>query len=212
MTISLVLADDHPIVLDGLEALFRLESDFRVLARCVLGTEVVPAVRRHRPDVLLLDLRLPRMDGLEVLRELEHQQLPVRVVLLAAMFEESEIVEALRIGVRGIVLKEQAPPLLVQCIREVHSGGRWIEQHASSRALEALLRRETASRETGAMLSPRELDLVRLAAAGLRNKEMATRLGISEGTVKMHLHNVYRKLHVDGRVALAVYAHGHGLG
>ena len=206
MPITLVLADDHPIVLDGLEALFALERDFRVLARCLTGDVVVPTVKRLQPDLLLLDIRMPAVDGMEVLRQLHHERLPTRVVLLAASFEEDQVVEALRLGVRGLVLKELAPPLLVQCVRQVHAGGQWIEQQTSGLALEALLRREAGARETSGVLTAREMELVRLAASGLRNKEIARRLGISQGTVKMHLHNVYRKLGIDSRVSLAVYA------
>jgi len=211
MPITLVLADDHPIVLNGLEALFALEEDFQVLARCLTGDVVVPTVRQNRPDVLLLDIRMPAMDGMEVLRQLREEKLPTRVVLLAASFEEEQVIEALRLGVRGLVLKEQAPPLLVQCVRKVFAGGQWIEQQASGLALEALLRREAGAREAAGILTPRELDLVRLAAAGLRNKEIAHRLGIGQGTVKMHLHNVYQKLGVDSRVSLAMYARAKGL-
>jgi DNA-binding NarL/FixJ family response regulator len=211
MPITLVLADDHPIVLNGLEALFALEQDFRVLARCLTGDVVVPTVQRLRPDVLLLDIRMPAMDGMAVLRELRAEKSSTRVVLLAASFEEDQILEALRLGVRGLVLKELAPPLLVQCVRQVHAGGQWIEQQTSGLALEALLRREAGAREASGILTPRELDLVRLAASGLRNKEIAHRLGVSQGTVKMHLHNVYRKLGIDSRVSLAMYARTRGL-
>jgi DNA-binding NarL/FixJ family response regulator len=211
MPITLVLADDHPIVLNGLEALFALEEDFQVLARCLTGDVVVPTVRQNRPDVLLLDIRMPAMDGMEVLRQLREEKLQTRVVLLAASFEEEQVIEALRLGVRGLVLKEQAPPLLVQCVRKVFAGGQWIEQQASGLALEALLRREAGAREAAGILTPRELDLVRLAAAGLRNKEIAHRLGIGQGTVKMHLHNVYQKLGIDSRVSLAMYARAKGL-
>ena len=108
--IRLVLADDHPIVLNGLESLFHLEPDFQVVARCVNGEETLAAVRQHRPDILILDIHMPRKDGLEVLRELDQDQLPTRVVLLAAALEEHEVLEALRLGARGMVLKELAPP------------------------------------------------------------------------------------------------------
>ena len=211
MPITLVLADDHPIVLNGLEALFALEPDFRILDRCLTGDAVVPTVRRLHPDILLLDIRMPVMDGMAVLRQICAEKLPVRVVLLAASFEEGQVLEALRLGVRGLVLKELAPPLLVQCVRQVHAGGQWSEQQTSGLALEALLRREAGAREATGVLTPRELDLVRLAASGLRNKEIAHRLGISQGTVKMHLHNVYRKLGTDSRVSLAMYARTKGL-
>ena len=211
MGIRILLADDHPIVLDGLEALFRLERDFAVVGRCRSGDEVLPAVRQHKPDVLLLDIRMPGMSGMEVLRALRRERLATRVVLLAAAFEDDQVVEALRLGVRGMVLKELAPPLLIECVRRVHAGGQWIEQQASGRALESLIRRDTAEQEAGRELTPREIELVRLAASGLRNREMARRLEISEGTVKMHLHNIYRKLKLENRVALANYARQRGL-
>jgi two-component system nitrate/nitrite response regulator NarL len=123
VAIRIALADDHPIVLDGLEALFRLEPDLKVVARCLSGDEVLPAVRKHRPDLLLLDIRMPEMNGMEVLRALHRERLTTRVVLLAANFEDDQVVEALRLGVKGMVLKELAPPLLIECIRRVHGGG-----------------------------------------------------------------------------------------
>ena len=211
MAIRILLADDHPIVLDGLEALFRLESDFAVVGRCRSGDEVLPAVHKHKPDLLLLDIRMPGMTGMEVLRALHRERLATRVVLLAAAFEDDQVVEALRLGVRGMVLKELAPPLLIECVRRVHAGGQWIEQQASARALESLVRRDTAEKEAGRKLTPREIELLRLAASGLRNREMSRRLEISEGTVKMHLHNIYRKLKLENRVALANYARHKGL-
>jgi DNA-binding NarL/FixJ family response regulator len=130
--IRLVLADDHPIVLDGLENLFRLESDLRVVARCVNGEECLEAVRRFQPDVLLLDIRMPGKDGLAVLRELRREQQPTQVVLLAAVLEEDEVLEALRLGVRGMVLKELAPQMVVQCVRKVHAG-EWLERGLAAR-------------------------------------------------------------------------------
>jgi DNA-binding NarL/FixJ family response regulator len=211
VAIRILLADDHPIVLDGLEALFRLEPDIEIVGRCLAGDEVVPAVRRLKPDLLLLDIRMPRLDGMEVLRTMHRERLATRVVLLAAVFEDDQVVEALRLGVRGMVLKELAPPLLIECVRRVDAGGQWIEQQASGRVLETLVRRDTAAKEAARDLTPREIELVRLAASGLRNREMSRRLEISEGTVKMHLHNVYRKLKLENRVALANYARAKGL-
>ena len=206
MPISLVLADDHPIVLDGLENLFRLESDFRVVARCVNGEESLAAVRRHRPDVLILDIHMPRNDGLTVVRELRREDLPTQVILLAAVLEEEEVLEALRLGVRGMLLKELAPQMVVRCVRKVHAGEQWIEKQAYSRALNTLLRREAGEREAAGVLTPREIEMVRMVARGLRNKEVSERLAISEGTVKIHLHNIYRKLKVENRVDLILFA------
>lgn len=206
MSIRLVLADDHPIVLDGLETLFRLEPDFEVAARCISGEETVVAVRRHRPDVLVLDIHMPRKDGLAVLRDLQHDKLPTKVVLLAAVLEEGEVLEAMRLGVRGMVLKELAPQMVVQCVRKVHAGEQWLEKHAVSRVVDSLLRREAGEREAANVLTPREIEMVGMVARGLRNKEMSKRLAISEGTVKIHLHHIYRKLKVENRVELILYA------
>lgn len=211
MSIRLVLADDHPLVLDGLETLFRLEPDFKVVARCTDGDETLCAVRNYRPDVLILDIRLPRKDGLAVLREIQREKLPTRVVLLTISLSEDEILEVIRLGVRGVVLKEMAPRLLVQCVRKVHAGEQWLEMRSVAQALTTLLRREAGARQIADTLTAREIEIVRMAVNCLRNKEIADKLNISEGTVKIHLHHIYEKLNVDGRVALTRFAQEKGL-
>jgi DNA-binding NarL/FixJ family response regulator len=211
MSISLILADDHPLILDGLENLFRLEPDFQVLARCTDGVETLNAVRQHRPDVLILDIRMPRKDGLEVAHEMRKEELPTRVILLTGALDDKEMLEAARLGVPGIVLKEMAPHLLVQCVRKVYAGEPWIEKRSAGRILEKMLRREAGTREVAEALTGREIAVVRMVASGLRNKEIADKLCISEGTVKVHLHNIYEKLKVDGRLALLRFAQEKGL-
>ena len=155
MPISLVLADDHPLLLNGLENLFRLEKDIQVLARCGDGVEALRAVREHRPDILILDIRMPRMDGLAVLRALKMEKLRTRVVLLTVALDEDEVLEAIRLGVRGVVLKEMAPQLIVQCVRKVHAGGEWLERSSVGRALEMMLRREAGALQIAGLLTPR---------------------------------------------------------
>jgi len=211
MAISLVLADDHPIVLDGLENLFRQEADFTVVGRCVNGEEALRAVREYRPDVLILDIRMFKMDGLAVLREMKKEGLSTRVVLLTAALDEDEVVEAIRLGVSGVVLKEMAPQMLVQCVRKVHAGEQWLERQSFGRAMERMLRREAGAREIAGILTPREIEIVRMAATGLRNKQIAEKLFISEGTAKIHLHNIYEKLGLSDRLELARYARDKGL-
>jgi DNA-binding NarL/FixJ family response regulator len=211
MPITLVLADDHPLILDGLESLLKAEQDFTVLARCSTGEETVAAVREHNPDILVLDIRMPGMDGFEVLRELKPAKLPTRVVLLTAALEEQALVEVIGLGVRGVVLKEMAPRLLVRCIRTVHAGEQWLEKRASARALDTLVRREAGLRRASTILTTRELAIVRAIANGRRNKEIAEQLKIAEGTVKVHLHNIYQKLGVDSRLALMLYARQNAL-
>jgi DNA-binding NarL/FixJ family response regulator len=211
MAIGLVLADDHPIILDGLEQLFHLEQDFKVLARCTNGEEALRAVRKHRPDVLVLDIRMPGTGGLAVVREMKKEKLPTHIVLLTGALDEHEAMEAIRLGVRGVVLKEMAPKLLVQCIRKVHTGEQWVERRSFGRALETMMRREAGARQIAGVLTPREMEIVRLVASGLHNKEIAAKLAISEGTVKVHLHHIYEKLNVGGRLELTLYAQGKGL-
>ena len=206
MAIRLVLADDHPVVLEGLETLFRRERDIKVLARCLNGEETLEAVREHRPDVLVLDIRMPNTDGLDVLRQLKKEKLCPRVVLLTMGLEEDQVVEGLRLGVAGVVLKEMASHLLVQCVRKVHAGEQWLERRSFARVMDKILRREAGVREITAILTPREVGVVRLVAAGLHNKEVGEKLFISEGTVKNHLRNIFEKLKVSDRAELTRYA------
>jgi len=211
MPITLVLANDHPIFLDGLEDIFRREPDFQVLARCLEGQAALRAVRELKPDVLILDLRMPKMDGLGVLREMQEEKLSTRVVVLTAALDEDEVLEAIRLGVQGVVLKEMAARLVVQCVRKVHAGEQWLEKRSVSLALERLLKREAATREIAGLLTSREIEIVRMVADGLRNREIADRLYINEGTVKAHLHNIYEKLRVNSRLQLTRYARDKGL-
>lgn len=205
--IRLVLVDDHPVVLAGLEKLFELEPDFEVVGRCTSGEEGIRAIQQQKPDVVVLDLSMRGMNGLALLRKLDQrQQPPPRVVLLTISLSEDQMLEAFRLGVRGIVLKEMAPTLLIECIRKVHAGERWFEKTSLGLTFDRLV-----APNGPAVLTPRETDIVRMVAGCLRNKEIATRLSIAEGTVKIHLHHIYEKLGVDGRIALTLYAQKQGL-
>ena len=211
MPIRLVVADDHVIVLKGLESLLAHEPDFRVVATCSGSEATLDAVHRHRPDVLLLDFRVPGRAGLGVLRGLKKEPNSPRVVLLTASIEDDEVLEAARLGVAGIVLKDMPPHLLFQCIRKVHAGEGWVEKRMVSRALERMLRREVNGRDMAAVLTRREVQIVRLVGQGLRTRTIAHRLFVAEGTVKTHLHHVYEKLKLEGRVALTLFAREKGL-
>jgi DNA-binding NarL/FixJ family response regulator len=211
MSIRLVLADDHPFILDALEGLFDLEEDIEVVARCSDGSQAIEAVIRHEPDVLVLDLRMPGADGVAVMRVLHEMKSSTRAVLLAGAVTDRELVECLRFGVRGVVLKEMAPAKLVQCVRTVHAGEVWVEKQSMTLAVELMLRREAGGRELSGYLTRRELEVVHLVAAGLRNREIAEQLMVSEGTVKTHLHSIYMKLGIDSRMQLLRYAQERGL-
>ena len=210
MTVRLVLADDHRIILEGLEQLFQREKDFEVMATATTGEEALTAVRKHHPDVLVLDIRMPNGDGLSVLRQIHTEKLPTRVVLLTATLDEDEVLEAMQNGVSGLVLKESAAVGLVQTVRRVQRGERALEPSLVSRALDRLAQREDA-KKIAEVLSKRETEIVKMVAAGLRNKEIAFKLSIGEGTVKTHLHTIYEKLGVHSRVELTMYAYERGL-
>ncbi len=206
MTIRLVLADQYPILLDGLESLFRQEPDIQVLSRCTTAEQTIQAVRRCHPDVLLLDLEMPGPGGLAIARQIKDEGLSSRVILLTRALREDDLLETIRVGVSGIALKEMAPHLFVECVRTVFRGEQWLEKSAFGRALEKLLRREAGAREVAKILTAREIEIVRMVGEGLQNKEIGAKLFISEGTVKSHLHSIFEKLRVRGRQELIRYA------
>ena len=211
MAIRIALADDHPIVLQGLQQLFERHADFEVVCCCTTGNAALIGVRTHRPDVLVLDLRMPEGSGLDVLRAIAADQLECRTVLLTAAVSDDEVIEAVRLGARGLILKESPPEALVDCVRRVFRGEQWLEGETLTRAYRRALHREAATRDAADALTPREIEIVRMVAQGLRNRAIAERLSISEGTVKVHLHNIYEKFAVDGRLELLLSARNKGL-
>jgi DNA-binding NarL/FixJ family response regulator len=209
--IRLVLADDHAIVLHGLKRLFEGHPDFRVVECCVDGEGAVSAARDDTCDVLVLDLRMPGRTGLDVLKTLAAEKRRCRTILLTAAISDDDVVEAVRLGASGVVLKESSPETLLECVRRVYRGEQWIDRETMTRAFGHAMQREAAMREASRILTPREIEIVRMIAQGLRNRVIAERLSISEGTVKIHLHNVYEKLGIDGRLELMLYAQEKGL-
>jgi DNA-binding NarL/FixJ family response regulator len=209
--IRLILADDHPIVLDGLQRLFQSQKDFEVVRCCANGDAALDALRTDQADVFVLDMRMPGKSGIDVLRVIAAEAIRCRTVLLTAALRDDDIVEAVRLGASGVVLKESSPDDLLDCVRRVHLGEQWIDRETLARAFNRTLRREWDAQEVAKTLTPREIEIVRMVAEGLRNKVVAERLSISEGTVKIHLHNIYEKLGVDGRLELVLLAQSKGL-
>ncbi len=211
MSIRVILVDDHPIVLQGLQHLFARQDDFEVVAACPDADTAFEAVRAKHPDVLVLDVRMPGRDGVDLLRTLNRENALCRTVLLTAAITEDQIVDAVKLGASGVVLKESPPELLIECVRRVSQGEQWIDRDMVTRAFRTVLDREAASRDASQPLTPREIEIVHMVAQGLRNRAIAERLSISEGTVKVHLHNIYEKLGVDGRLELVLVAQQRGL-
>jgi DNA-binding NarL/FixJ family response regulator len=200
MPMNLVLVDDHPLMLAGLTQLLRAEPDFDILATCQTVEEGLDAVSKYQPDVLVLDLKLGEDDGLSLLSRLARDSRPA-VVILTAAEDENIWLKAAQLGARGIVLKATAPRILEDCLRAVHRGETWLNVGGVDLSMR-LAQREAAEAELESLLTPRELEVVRLVALGADNQEISDRLSISLGTVKIHLHHVYDKLRLSGREAL----------
>jgi two-component system nitrate/nitrite response regulator NarL len=199
----LLIADDHPIILSGLEAILR-GTGYEIVGCVRDGTEVVAAIATGAPDILLLDVSMAPMGGIEVLRRLRGRGEAVRIVLLTAGMEDSDLLEAVRLGVDGIVLKESAHAQLLKALEVVCAGGRSIEPDLLQRALDLSLAGGAA--DPLGNLSGREKDIVGLVMHGSPNREIAAQLAMSEGSVKVCLHRIYRKLGVANRTELAIRA------
>lgn len=203
VAIRLVLIDDHPLVLNGLAQLLASDPEFQVVAMCGTAADGLRAVETLQPDVVLLDLALPDDSGLNVLRRLDPAA-PPAVVVLTASQDESDLLDAARLGARGIVLKAMAPRVLEDCVRAVHGGARHLVLNDEALA-QRLEERRAAEQELEQLLTSREIEILRLVALRLDNQQVASRLGISVGTVKIHLHHIYAKLRLDGRPQLLQY-------
>ena len=215
--IRIVIADDHPIFRDGLRRLLEAEPDLKVVGEACDGAEAVKFARQLKPDILLLDLAMPRHPGLEALREMSSGQTSnsVRVILLTAAAEKNQIVEALQLGARGVVLKDSATQLLLKSIHTVMAGEYWVGRESVSNLVQFLRTLMQSSGEEARQkkfgLTPRELEIVSTVVAGYANKEIAEYFKISEDTVKHHLSNIFDKLGVSTRLELALFAVNQGL-
>ena len=209
--IRIVIADDHPIFRDGLRKLLVLEEDFRVVAEARDGKEVLEVLDEFQPDILLLDLKMPGLDGLTALQKLQNARTKTKVIVLTASEDKNQFVQAMKFGTCGIVLKQTATELLIKSIRKVHAGEIWLDSHTTA----AVMRQFSSPMDSPSLgsrdrerspLSQREREIVVLVAQGFKNKEMAEKMFISEQTVKNHLHNIFDKLGVSDRLELALYA------
>ena len=204
--IRILIADDHPVVRDGLAAILGTQSDFEVVGHAADGEEAVRGCRDLRPDVLILDLEMPRVDGVEALRRLRQEGLPAQVIVFTVFDTDERILAAVQEGARGYLLKGAPRDEVFNAVRVVHRGGSLLEPVVASRLLQRVHRGPDDN-----ALSAREGEVLGLLAQGLQNKEIADRLFISERTVKFHVSAVLRKLGAGNRTEAVALAAQRGL-
>jgi two-component system nitrate/nitrite response regulator NarL len=216
--IRLLIADDHPIFRHGLRQLLEAEPDFRVVGEAGDGAEVIEMVPRLHPDIVLLDLAMPRVAGMEALRELSGPPSAAaptpKIVILTVAIEKKQIVEALQLGAHGIVLKDAAAQLLIKALHAVIDGQYWVGRELVGDLVQYLRRIAPAAPEQAAetpQLTKRERQILSAIVGGLTNREIAERFAISEDTVKHHLSRIFDKVGVSHRLELAMFAVNNGL-
>src|SRR6266404_3309278 len=200
--IRVLVADDHPVVRQGLMANLKPQRDMKVVAEANDGVEALALIKEHLPEVVILDLRMPRMDGLDVIAEVNASKLPVKVIIMTTFESEEDVHRSMKAGARGYLLKDSSQEEILDAIRRVSAGETYLPARIVQKVAEGLRKPE---------LSPRETEVLQCVAAGKSNKEIAVQLFIAEGTVKTHVKSLLEKLAVAGRTAAIKEAVHRGL-
>jgi len=200
--ISLVVADDHPIVLEGVVGVLRMHRDLNIVAVCSEGLGAARAIREFRPDVAVLDVSMPGMSGIDILSTIVEHCYETKVIFLTAGMSDKQLLTAIAQRACGLILKDEAADNIVKCVREVAAGRKWIPTNI----VEAALEREEGRRDLIDKLTVRERQITSLISEGVSNKAIGRQLNLTEGTVKIHLHNIYSKLEIQNRTALTALA------
>lgn len=205
-----VVADTQPLFAEGVRAMVDGADEFTVVSCVSTIADLHESVERAKPAFAVLDMKLEGGSSFEQLSRIRSASPETKIILLAAELDAAAAIDAVRHDVHGLLLKTMPADLLIACLRKVAAGGRWVEMRSLGSAIERMLATDQAQQSAKALLSDRELEMVRFVCRGLRNKEIATRAHVSEGTVKTHLHNIYQKVGVSSRLALMRVAQERG--
>eukprot|EP01032_Pedospumella_encystans_P019206 gene19206-21843_t len=211
MCIDIVLADPYPVMLDGLSHVFGQSPDFSVKSCVKNGDDALHALRQHSPDILVMDLSLTQRSGLALLEEIKAHKLKTRPIVFTGA-PLGEVMRAIDLDIPGLVSKEKSSQVLTRCIKSVHEGGKWLDRDLTVKTMSLLLEQQKKNSHASQLLTPREMMVARMVTEGWPNKKIATKLFISEGTAKLHLHHIYQKLNCPGRMSLQRYMQEQGLG
>lgn len=203
--IRILIADDHNMVREGLKQLIELEDDIIVVSQAKDGFDAIEKIKLHEPDVVLLDINMPIMNGLDVLKELKSQKIETNIIMLTLHNDVEYLHKAVGIGVKGYVLKDSEADVLIKAIRDVYKGESYIQPNMAAKLFKKL-NDHTEKLETREKLTKREIEVLKLITEGMLNKEIAYKLSISEKTVKNHISNIFKKIEVSDRTQAAVYA------
>jgi NarL family two-component system response regulator LiaR len=209
--IRVLIADDHALVRNGVRLLFDTVADIELAGEAQNGVEAVELASTLRPDIILLDLVMPRMDGLEALARIKEEDPDARVLVVTSFADDERVFPAIKAGALGYCLKEASPDLLVQAIRDVCRDELWLHPTIARKVIAELGQPKEDLPPTSDPLTQRELDVLRLVARGLSNQDIARELVLSEATVRYHVTNILGKLHLANRTQAALYALKEGL-
>lgn len=211
--INVLIADDHSLIRQGLKQILELEKDIAVIAQASNGAEAVELAREFTPDVILMDINMPGSNGLQAIKEIKQEKLRSKIIVLTIHEDREYLFKTLRMGAEGYVLKDAEPSVLIEAIRNVHTGQSFIQPNMTTELVKEFNRVTMNEKEKhdDNNLTSREIEVLELIAEGLINKEIAKKLYISEKTVKNHVSNIFRKLNVSDRTQAAIYAFKHNI-
>jgi DNA-binding NarL/FixJ family response regulator len=215
LTVRILVCDDHALFREGLSRILEEEPGWEVVGTAADGKGAIEQAEALRPDLILLDVVMPGMDGIDAARQLQKKRVPARIIMLSAFDEERFVLDAWKAGIHGYILKDTATAELIRAVRCVSEGEVWVGEGFLTRVMEkyraAVEGRRDEATAPAVGLTGREVEVLRLVGAGMRNKEIAARLFISEKTVKTHLTHIYQRLGLEDRVEVALFAIRHGL-